>query len=69
MAKNRKQIPAFTAPGGRTLFVFDKGLVLVFGEGSEAAIPITDLAAFLEHCGEEVFASSQPTKTSGRSED
>ncbi len=60
MAKKRKAIPAFTAPGGRTLFVFEKGVLLIFAESSEAAIPVAELAAFLEHCGDEVSPSSHP---------
>jgi len=61
MAKRRKKIPAFTAPRGRTLFLFEKGDIRIFGT-SETTIPVTDLAAFLEHCDEEV-SSSNPTKT------
>ena len=64
MAKHSKKIPAFTAPGGRTLFVFEKGVVLIFAESSEAAIPVAELAAFLEHCGEEVSPSSRPNDDS-----
>ena len=61
MAKHPKKIPDFTAPGGRTLFVFEKGVFLIFGESSEAAIPVADLAAFLRHCDEEVSSSEHAT--------
>ena len=57
MAK-RPTIPPFTAPAGGTLFVFEDGMVYVFGEaGAEAAIPAADLAAFLEHLDEEISSS------------
>ena len=62
MPKNRKTIPALTAPGGQTLFVFEKGHLLIFGKSSEAAIPVADLAAFLKHCDEKL-SSSNPTAT------
>jgi hypothetical protein len=70
MNKRRPEIPPFTAPGGRSVFVFEDGLVRVYGErGTEAVIPIGDLAAFLEHCGETVPAASNQTTASRRPED
>ena len=53
---------AFAAPSGRTLFVFEEGIVYVFGErGTEAAVPRADFAAFLKQCREEIFSSSDQT--------
>ena len=60
MAKKRTTIPAFTAPHDQTLFIFEKGDVLIFG-ATETAIPVSDLEAFLKHCDEEVLASNPAT--------
>ena len=70
MNKRPPEIPPFTAPGGRSIFVFEDGLVRVYGErGTEAVIAIGDLAAFLEHCAETVPATSNQTTASRRPED
>jgi hypothetical protein len=70
MNKRRPEIPPFTAPGGRSVFVFEDGLVRVYGErGTEAVISVGDLAAFLEHCAEAIPWPSNQTTRSGRPED
>ena len=70
MNKHRPEIPPFTAPEGRSVFVFEDGLVRVYGErGTEAVISVGDLAAFLEHCGEAIPSTSNQTAGSGRPED
>ncbi|HEX4959749.1 MAG TPA: hypothetical protein VF173_02840 [Thermoanaerobaculia bacterium] len=70
MAKKPPEIPPFIAPGGMIVVVFEDGLVQVYGEGgTEAVLPVADLAAFLEHCREEVPAAANQTTAPGRLKD
>lgn len=58
MAVN-KNIPPFIAPCS-TLFLVEGHQVRILGDdGSEAVVPLQDLAAFLEHLAEKL--ASQPS--------
>jgi len=61
MPNPKAPLSVFPFHAGDTLFAFEPGQVRIFGQlGTEAAVPLSDLAALLDHLGAEAASPPNP---------